>query len=63
MISDKIKKIREEKGITQISLAKAIGKNKMQYWRIENGKVVIDADTLRKIAVYLEVDINIFFEK
>lgn len=53
-----LRKLRKEKGLTQIELAKYIGisQNNYSYW--ENGKVKIDDKSLNKLADYFNVSVD-----
>lgn len=54
-MKNRIKEIRQKRGITQAELAKQIGiaQNTLSYW--ENGKYDVDNDSLKKIADYFQV--------
>lgn len=39
VIGDKIKRLREEKGLSQVDLANLIGESKQTIWKYENGIV------------------------
>ena len=53
-----IKRIRKEKGITQVDLAYACGFEKQNMQRIEAGKTSPTLKTLLKISDALEIDIK-----
>lgn len=53
-----IKRIRKEKGITQVDLAYSCGFEKQNMQRIEAGKTSPTLKTLLKISEALEVDIK-----
>lgn len=57
-IGDNIKKLREQKGLSQKELAGLIGVNPAQYGRVENSKVEPTLKTLLKIASALEVSLD-----
>lgn len=55
-VGDRIKKIREEKKITQEELAKYISSTKQTIYKYENGIITnIPSDKIEKIAEFLEV--------
>ena len=59
MIGNKIKEIREEKGISQYRLAQLTGINRSTINRYENGLIQkISFDNLLKICEALEIDIK-----
>lgn len=58
----KIRDRREEKGISQEEMAKAIGRySRTTYTRIENGEVSLKASELEALAKILDVPISYFF--
>lgn len=58
-LSDKIRKLRTEKGVTQTQLAKAIGVSMRMVQEYEtNGRYPRNRDTYRKMADYFGVDMN-----
>ncbi|KHO62691.1 MAG: hypothetical protein PWQ23_123 [Thermoanaerobacter sp.] len=63
-ITEKLKKLRKDKKITQKEMAKFLGyKNKSGYCQLENGKVRMTLDKAKKISEILNVDIKeIFFD-
>ena len=44
---------REALSLSQEDVAGKVGKHRVDYWRIENGKVNIGLDTLEKLSVAL----------
>ena len=59
MISEKIKELRENKGISQYRLAELTGINRSTINRYENGSIQkISFDNLIKICEALEIDIK-----
>jgi transcriptional regulator with XRE-family HTH domain len=52
----RIKEIMEEKGVTSVSLAEAVGIHKVSVSNIINGKINPSAETLEKIAEALGVE-------
>ena len=62
-ISDKIRQIRKNKGITLAQLGEQTSLSKGLLSRIENCQVSPPIATLSKIARGLEVPINVFFEE
>ncbi len=53
-LGEKIKQLRQEKGLSQILLEKKSGVNSKLLSKYENGRIVPTADTLRKIAEGLD---------
>lgn len=62
-VRDNIKRIREAKGVTQISVAKYLGISPMRYHRLENDNKTIDPDFISLIARYLGVSEETFFSQ
>ncbi len=60
-IGDKIKKIREAKGLSQKEVAIALSMNPSQYSKIENGKVDPQFSSIERIAKALGMDMADFF--
>lgn len=58
----RIRKIREDKGLTQSELAKRIGVKPPTISRYESGSNKPSSETLNKIAVALGVDVNMLFD-
>lgn len=58
IIGDNIRRIREEKRLSQKELAAAIGVAPTQYSRVETGKVMPALKTLIKIAKTLDVPLD-----
>ena len=59
MIGEKIKELREDKGISQYRLAELTGINRSTINRYENGSIQkISFDNLLKICEALEIDIK-----
>lgn len=52
----RIKEIMEEKGLTSVSVAAAIGVHKVSFSNIINGKINPSVETLERIAEALEVE-------
>ena len=52
----RIKELMEEKGVTSVSMAAAIGVHKVSFSNIINGKINPSAETLEKIADALGVE-------
>lgn len=57
----KLKELRKEQGLTQEKLAEIIDLTARQLSRIESGKNFISAETLAKISIALDVDLNRVF--
>lgn len=60
-VSDRLKKIRLEKNITQDFLAKKLGFTQKAYSKIENNETKLNVDVLQRVAQILEVPIETFF--
>ena len=50
IFGDRIKKLSEERGLSQLEVADKLSINSIQYNRIENGKVAPSLSTLEKLA-------------
>lgn len=61
VIGYKIKKLRKEKGLSLLSVAKMIGISEQQQLRYERGKNRISIDRLKQYATYFNININEFF--
>ncbi|GAB4459509.1 MAG: hypothetical protein Fur0028_13140 [Bacteroidales bacterium] len=57
-IGQNIKKIREEKGMTQQQIAELIHMHRSNYSKIESGQREISVDALNKIAKYFGMSID-----
>ena len=55
---NRIKEIREDKGLTQMQIAKAIGITQRNYSYIETGKTMLTEDILIKLADYYNTSID-----
>lgn len=53
-LGEKIRMLRQEKGLSQVLLEKKSGVNSKLLSKYENGRIIPTADTLRKIAESLE---------
>lgn len=60
-ISDRLKKIRLEKNISQDFLAKKLGFTQKAYSKIENNETKLNVDVLQRVSEILEVPIETFF--
>lgn len=60
---EKIKMIRQSKGVTQTHVANNSGMTVSNYNMKENGKRTITTDDLEAIARALQVPVTIFFEE
>lgn len=58
----RIRKIREDKSLTQTELAKRVGVKPATISRYENGENQPSPEMLSKIAVALGVDVNMLFD-
>lgn len=61
-IHEKIRTIRQTKGLTQDYLADKIGIDTVNYGRIERGQAKLTVDRFLEISEILEVAPNLFFE-
>lgn len=61
-IGDKIRKVREAKGLSQKQVALSLGMDQAQYSRIENGKTDPSFSNVTKIAKALGVDLSELFK-
>ena len=61
-LGDKIKKMREERNLSQKEVAESVAIDRGQYSRIETGKVEPMISTLEKIAQAFDVELITFFE-
>jgi transcriptional regulator with XRE-family HTH domain len=60
-ISDRLKKIRLEKNVSQDFLAKKLGFTQKAYSKIENNETKLNVDVLQRVSEILEVPIESFF--
>ncbi|AXX65549.1 XRE family transcriptional regulator [Bombilactobacillus bombi] len=61
-VQKNIKRIRLARGIKQKAISNYLNISEMKYSRIENSNKKIDSKTLEKIAQFLNVNANIFFD-
>ena len=61
-IAEQIKKIRKEKGLSQLEVADKLSMNRVQYNRIETGKSDPTMNILQRIADVLDINVIEFFE-
>jgi transcriptional regulator with XRE-family HTH domain len=61
-ISEQIKKVRKNKGLSQQEIADKLAMNRVQYNRIETGKSDPTMNILQRIANVLDIDVVDFFE-
>ncbi|MEZ4902462.1 MAG: helix-turn-helix transcriptional regulator [Spirosomataceae bacterium] len=54
----RIREVRDQKGYTQEFMAESLGISQNAYFKIENHKVKVKAEMLKKIATILETDMN-----
>lgn len=55
MLGERLARIRETRGYTQLELSKALGLGDNQIWRYENGKTEPDGKVIALIARHLNV--------
>lgn len=60
-VSERLKKIRVEKNISQDYLAKKLGFTQKAYSKIENNETKLNVDVLLKISEVLDIPIESFF--
>jgi transcriptional regulator with XRE-family HTH domain len=60
-VSDRLKKIRLEKSISQDFLAKKLGFTQKAYSKIENNETKLNVEVLQRISEILEVPVETFF--
>ena len=53
--AQRLKELRKEKGLTQVEMAKFIGRTESNYQKLEYGTVNVPALTLEKLADFFEV--------
>jgi len=63
IVGDKIKQMREERGLSQKEVALNVDIDRGQYSRIETNKVEPTLSTLEKIAKAFDVNVEDFFKK
>ena len=56
---NRIRELREQKGITQMQLAEKTGYSQSNIWRIENGKYSVGLDILAVIARALDARVEL----
>jgi len=61
-LGQRIKEIRESKGLSQLDVASVCDYDKTTISRIENGRTNITLKTLVTLALAMEVDISQFFD-
>ena len=61
-IGKRIKKIREDKGLSQQILAERIGLNRVSLSQIENGQRTINAEEISKLAKFFNISSDILLD-
>jgi len=61
-LSERLKSLRMQKGLSQRAFTKSIGLNYTQYNRYENGETVPSAESLSKLADALDVSVDYLLE-
>ncbi|HHV8181851.1 TPA: helix-turn-helix transcriptional regulator [Streptococcus pneumoniae] len=56
-MSNRLKKLRKEKGLTQADLAKVLNTNQSQYGKYENGKTNLSLENAQILSEYFGVSI------
>ena len=54
----RLKELRKEKGLTQVEMAKFIGRTEANYQKLEYGTINVPALTLVKLADFFDVSID-----
>jgi transcriptional regulator with XRE-family HTH domain len=62
LIGKRIKKIRKEKGISQLDLGVSMGMERAEISKYENGKLNLELRTIIRFAIALEVETKYLFE-
>jgi transcriptional regulator with XRE-family HTH domain len=62
LVGNRIKFLREDKGLTQTELAELVGKDRQYLYKIEKGKVTPNIVTLSVLAIALEISIKDLFD-
>lgn len=57
MIENRIKHLREAKGLGVEQLAEAIGRDRQFVWRVESGRQKLDLETVKKVAKALDCSV------
>jgi len=57
-MSNRLKKLRKEKGLTQADLAKVLNTNQSQYGKYENGKTNLTVENAKILANYFGVTLS-----
>ena len=58
LLSQRLKSLRNEKGVTQRELAELLGKTSRHYQDIESGKINVPALALIQLADYFDVSLD-----
>lgn len=61
-MSNRLKKLRKEKGLTQADLAKVLNTNQSQYGKYENGKTNLTVENAKILANYFGVALPYLLE-
>ncbi|CAH1856219.1 helix-turn-helix domain-containing protein [Convivina praedatoris] len=61
-VQQNIRKVRRMRGVSARSVARHIGISDMSYSRLERVAKTVDPNLLNKIADYLNVDVQVFFD-
>lgn len=57
-MSNRLKKLRKEKGLTQADLAKVLNTNQSQYGKYENGKTNLSIENAQILSEYFGVTLS-----
>lgn len=60
-VSDRLKKVRLEKNLSQDFLAKKLGITQKAYSKIENNETKLNVDVLQRVSEVMDVPIETFF--
>ncbi len=61
-MGNRIKDLRNERGLTQTELAELVGKDRQYLYKIEKGKVTPNIVTITALAIALEISLNELFD-
>jgi len=61
LVGNRIKQLRNERGLTQTKLAELVGKDRQYLYKIEKGKVTPNIVTISALAIALEISLTDFF--
>lgn len=62
LIGNRIKELRDDRGLTQTELAELVGKDRQYLYKIEKGKVTPNVVTITALAIALEISLKDLFD-